>query len=238
MKHLSVLIALLSFFAATAPLAAQGVEGATEDPVLQFDELPPLDAVLRHMVAHSPRVKQQDALVEKGRAELNRSRLEWLDGFFGGVSSTYGSYGNATLDEISMGVQGTVSVRLSLFDLLGSRTRRAAFREELEVARQKREEVRTEEQRWVIDLYYRLDLMGRLVAVQAEARQAAGVHQQMAETEFSQAAIPVSELARVSEIAAKAHADYESARSAYLSLFAQLENALGVRLAELLPARS
>ena len=189
------------------------------------------------MVAHSPRVKIQDALVEKGRAELNRSRLEWLDGFFGGVSSTYGSYGNATLDEIAMGVQGTVSVRFSVFDLLGSRTRRAAFREELEVARQKREEVRTEEQRWVIDLYYRLDLMGRLVAVQAEARQAAGVHLQMAEAEFTQAAIPVSELARVSEIAAKARADYESARSAYLSLFAQLENALGVRLAELLSSQ-
>lgn len=209
---------------------------AQTDPVpqpattLQPDELPPLDRILAYAVAHSPRLKQQDALVEQNRQQVGRVRLEWLDGITAGVSSTYGSYGNAVLDEIAVGVQGTVGVRLSVLDMIGGKSRRNLFRQELEVARQKREEVRVEEQSVVIDLYHRLELAGRLVSVHSGALQAAQVHEQMAETEFAQADIPVSELARVTEIASKAQAEYETARSSYLSLYAQLENLLGVSL--------
>jgi len=193
-------------------------------------QLPPLEAVLAHVLLHAPRLKMQDALIEKNHYTLARAKLDLLDGVTAGVSTTYGSYGNTVLDEISLGMTAGFSIRFSLFDLFSQRSRRGTFRKELEVSIHKRDEIREDVQRLIIALYNKVLLTQRLVGIKSEARRTTEVHLRMAEAEFAQGDIPVSELARVTEIASKARAEYETARYDYITAYAQLENLLGTRL--------
>ena len=57
--------------------------------------------------------------------------------------------------------------------------------------------------------------------------------QQMAEAQFGTGDVPIAELARVTEIAAKARSDYETARSEYLNAYQKLESLVGMPLEEL-----
>lgn len=192
--------------------------------------LPSLQRLLDHIATASPRIRKAEALIAKTKHQLSRTKLNWLDAISFGVSSTYGSYGNDVLDQISLGVTGGLTVRLSLFDVFSRKSQKGIMQEELVVTESNRQVVEREERRILITLYREHHLSGEMVRIKSDAWSAAELHQKMAETEFTQGDIPVSELARVTEIAMKAEAEFEQSRAMYRTSRAVLENFVGTSL--------
>lgn len=196
-------------------------------------QIPSLEAVVVRAVEQSPRVRGQEALTRKNEHLLDRARRTWTDNITIGGQALYGSYGNDILNTTNLGITAGVSIRMSIFDLVGRRSDIASWTEEVNFSRVREAELRLEERQYVIDLYSRLTLARRLVVVRSEAWQAACAHQQMADAQFGTGDIPIAELARVTEIAAKARSDYETARSEYLNAYQKLESLVGMPLDEL-----
>jgi outer membrane protein TolC len=199
--------------------------------------IPELDAVIERAIEHSPRLRGKQALVRKNRQLLERAQKTWMDNVTFGAQAMYGSYGNEVLNTTNLGLTTGVSIRLSLFDFTGRGNQIAAWEEEVAVSRSQEDEAVLEERQYVIDLYSRLTLARRLVVVRSEAWQAACAHQAMADAQFIQGDIPIAELARVTEIAAKAQSDYETARSDYANAYRKLEVVTGTPLASLVQAQ-
>ena len=195
--------------------------------------IPPLDRILEAVRQRSPRLRSQQALVAKNRALVSRSKAAWSDQVTVGFTSTYGSYGNVLLDQLNLGAQAGLSVRLSLFELVGRRHDTQVYRQELAMSEAQGEAVWQDEQADVITLYHQLLLAERLIAVRSGSLESARVHQQMAERQFAQADIAIGEVARVLEITSKAESDYEQARVEFMAAWARLENLTGMPLAQL-----
>jgi outer membrane protein TolC len=193
-----------------------------------------MERVLEASLRNSPRVRARRALERKTRRELNREEKGWLDGISIGAGTTYGSFGNDILDETQTGFNVGVTLRWSLFDLFGRNDVIGVLREEIVITEEKVLEVIEDERADIISLYSDLLLAERLVTVNGEAAQATAVHREMANSEFLQGDIPVSELARVTEISTKAKALFETALSGYMKRYRLLENRIGVPLGSLL----
>jgi outer membrane protein TolC len=228
----SLLLAGLALSSANRPAAAQSTLGA--DSLGGIPPIPPLDQVLAVGLRHSPRVRSWEALERKTRHELERERKEWLDGISVGATTTYGSWGNDILNQTQTGTVVGLTVRWSLFDLFGRGDAVGVLREELVATEAKTFEVMEDERADLISLYTDLRLAERLVAVNGEAAQTTAAHREMANAEFTQGDIPVSELARVTEISTKAKALFETAVSEYMKRYKLLENRIGVSLESLL----
>lgn len=205
--------------------------GAQELPVL-----PPLDAVLGAVRAQSPTLRYADATVAKNEAQLDRTRRAWSDNIGVNVGASAGTYGNAIVDQLSLGTTVGVSVRVSLYDFMGRKHEARQAEAELEQSRQRRAEADEELDLVIIALYRKTELAYRLVGVRSGGMESARTHLTMAESEFVQGDIPVSELARVDQIAAESEAAYETARTDYLTAYAQLEVFCGTPLATLAAA--
>lgn len=88
--------------------------------------------------------------------------------------------------------------------------------------------------REVTDLYEELLLTNRILLLSNEALNSLQLHRKMAENEFQEGEIPVSELVRVSEMYTKAAISNEEVKSKFKSAYQHLEQRVGVKLSELL----
>ncbi|MEM6335368.1 MAG: TolC family protein [Bacteroidota bacterium] len=228
---------LLLMFIAPVALAQPASPSTSSEPEAgrletAVPELPTLDQVMHRVLAHAPRLQMQQALVEKNRDLVRTTGLEWLDAVEVNLGSTYGADGTVVpgalvVDPHRASLRAGVSLRVSLFDVFGRSSRRGAFEHELDVARHAHANAEMEVRREVVGRYEQLKLTRRLVEVRAEGWRAADLHRTMAETAFAQGDLPVSELARVTEIAARAHEAFETARTEYLIAFGQLNVMMG-----------
>lgn len=198
--------------------------------VVDLAPLPSLDVVLVAARSYSPRLRMEAAAVTQAGADLRGSRALWLQGITFGASTNYGSTGNATLDEVTLGTQTTIGVRLSLYDLFGRRYDVRAQEARITQAREQEQVVQIEEDRFVTQLYHEVVLAERLLGVRSEALQAARSHYAVAERAFSRGHLSVADLAQVTQTKAAAEATYESASAEYRNAYAQLELVVGASL--------
>ena len=188
-----------------------------------------LDAVHRQ----SPALRYADATVAKSEAYLDRTRRAWTDNVGVNVGATAGTFGSALVDELAIGTTVGVSLRVSLYDLVGRRHERRQAEAELAQATARRAEADEELDLVVIALYRKTELTYRLVSVRSGGMESARTHRAMAEAEFRQGDVAVGELARVDQIAAEASASYETARADYLTAYSQLDRLCGGALSTL-----
>ncbi len=222
-----------SALAVFLPIQSWGQESENHDLVL-----PPLQAVVDQLLAFAPRIAEEEALFNKNEQLLDRASKSWLDGISFGVQTTAGSYGNNTLNELNLGVNAGASIRLSLFDILSQGDQKKAFKWQLEISRQMVRKAQVEETQYVTGIYRLIELAKGQLEVRADAWRASQIHREMAELEFANGNISVAELARVSEIEAKSHADYLAAVSEYRSWYDQLGVRIGAPLSSLLGQNS
>ncbi len=86
----------------------------------------------------------------------------------------------------------------------------------------------------VIDLYEELQLSNRILLLASESLNSLQVHKKMAEKEFVEGEIPVSEVVRVNEMYTKAAIANEEAKSKFKRVYLHLEQRVGAKLSELL----
>ena len=206
---------------------------AGAQPADDLPPLPTLDVVLDAVHRQSPAVRYAAATVAKNEAQLDRTRAAWTDHVGVNVGATAGSYGNALLDNLGLGATVGVSVRVSLYDLVGRRHEARQAEAELAQARARQAEADEELDLVVIALYRKTELAWRLVGVRSGGLESARTHRAMAAAEFVQGDAAVGEMARVDQIAAEATAAYETARTDYLTAYDQLDRLCGGTLATL-----
>lgn len=218
----------------TAALAEAQTTSETDSLIV----LPPLEVVLAQSRAYAPHIEERRVILRKNEQLVDQASKRWLSGISLGVQSTAGTYGNDTIDQISLGATAGAAIRFSLFDLFAQRDERKILRLELDATRETIRQAEVEEGELIVGLYQLAENGQRQVAIRAESWRSAQIHRKMAEMEFTNGNLSVAELARVTSIEANAHSTYLAAVSEFRSSYRQLEIRIGTSLSSLLGSHS
>jgi outer membrane protein TolC len=233
-------------FVATAAWSQDSllVDSAAADPLA----LPPLDSLVNSALNNSPTVMAANAVVGQRDAELSLARRNWSQRLYSDaglvnvnssgnllIAQTDGE-GNVIGGDNSVSiVSGTtyragVAARISLYDFY-------ARPKEIEKAKMQKEEsefgVLAAEQeitQVVTDLYIQLKLAKKTVELQQTTVATFTAQYQMAEREFRQGEVAITELARITEMKAKSELALEQAKANYENLYKQMEILTGRKL--------
>jgi outer membrane protein TolC len=214
---------------------------------LSVASLPPLQKVLDYAAINSPIVKEQEAMSEHfGETEKITHKL-WMDKVFmdlgaqrannGAVlnvnnnlsESEFNSLSFQNLNSLRLGV----AVRLSLYDGFARKNliKQAQFRK---IASEQHTQYLKQEVKFrIIEAYKDAQLAFKLLNIKADKKYALFIQKEMAEKEFQQSQIHISELSRVTELSSNAYAEFEQASNNYEKLYLQLEILIGTPLSSL-----
>ena len=142
-------------------------------------------------------------------------------------------YALSATDQENRGYILSLSVRFSLYDLLSRNNQIKIAHHQMHMSVQQKGIYEQQVREQVILLYYSLKRILTTLAIRSDARQAAEIHRQMAEKEFVEGEITVAELARVTEMEAKAIEGFEILQIEYQETQQLLENLIGQKLSTL-----
>jgi len=221
---ISILILCL-FFGLKA--SAQS-DSALVQPKLS-DELviPPLDSLYKWAELNSALIKQQEALMEKTNADTRRVKKQWMNAikFSGNIRA--GNYGNNIINQVETGYSYGPYVTFLLYELASNKNLVDVFKAEEKVAAFKKDQAVFDLKRYVAILYNNLNAQKNILKIRSEALNTSYVHVKMAEKEFSEGAISLAELSRVTEIYSKSQTDIELTINDLKNYYMQLEQICG-----------
>lgn len=236
---------LISFLTCTAVASGQGstaIELGIETDSTGLNQLPEFDTLLNLAFNNSPLLRMYQAEVMRGEAEIKLRRREWSYRVFTDAGSTYASnYSALTVagdgggfESISLGngnvVRGGVTLRLSLFDIIGRSQLVNKAKAEKQMSEAHLDLAKQELTADLTELYTQLKYSRNLVEVGIETIETLNAQLQMAEKEFRQGEIHITELARITEIRSKSQMALATARANYENQYRQLEIAIGTDL--------
>ena len=238
-KYLSSLIFLLAFM----QLNAQ----TQKDSKSTTKELPALEKVLAYADANSHLVKEEEALSQHYGQTVKVTEKLWMDKIFldlGVQRSNNGAILNvnnnvSTQEFNSLSYQNMNSfragliVRVSLYDIMARKdlVKQAQFRQM--ASEQHSKYLRQEVKFRIVDLYKDAQLAYKLLGIKSEKKYALFMQKEMAEKEFQQGQLHISEFGRITELTSNAYAEFEQASTNYEKLYFQLELVLGMSLKDL-----
>lgn len=203
--------------------------GTGKIPVLN---LPPIDSLYVWAELNSANIRIQDALIEKTDADLKRIKKQWLDAFKFGANIKTGSYGNEVINQVETGYSYGPYVSFSLYEIAGHHNLVDVYRAEGKVATSKKDQAIFELRRIVWSLFNDIQLHKSILEIRSESVNSAYVHVKMAEKEFSEGAIALGELSRVTEIYSKAQTDLVLTINDLRTSYMELEQLCGKSLNE------
>lgn len=207
-----------------------------------LNHLPELDTLLSLALNNSPLLKMYEAEVIRGEAEIKLRKREWSYRVFTDAGTTYASnYSVLTVagdgggfESVSLGngnvVRGGVTVRLSLFDIIGRSQLINKAEAEKQMSQAQLNLAKQELTADLTELHTQLKYSRNLVEVGIETIETLNAQLQMAEKEFRQGEIHITELARITEIRSKSKMALATARANYENQYKQLEIAIGTNL--------
>lgn len=201
--------------------------------------LPPLDTILQLARAHSPSGGMQNALIARSEYFVKNQKQIWLDGI--GIDLQLASSNQALLiqqangdlnayNNYNNGYRAAVNVRLSLYNFLGRKNLVRIAESEADAARQQRKFVLQEMEIAVVNKYYAIQAAQALLKIKSDAKQVNQQNRQMAEKEFAQGTITITELSRIVQISTSTEAEYEVAKQSLFENVKTLEILIGQKL--------
>jgi len=207
-------------------------------------QLPSLDTLIALAVSNSSALKFQDALVKKGKSQVEFAKSLWQNNIMGNVNISTGNQNLLTLNStelqttsISNGYRAGININIPLYEFSGRKKRINLHLNELEAAIHKRDDSYMLLERQVEEEYYKLISSYRILNIRSDSRESSDLHVLMVEKQFQQGNVPISELSRVKEISAKSSAEYELAYADYMVNLHQFEDLIGLTLDEILSLR-
>lgn len=198
--------------------------------------LPPLQAIIDSAIAKNPTIKSKEMEVKVLESKLKSDRVRWSENLGIQTDIRYGTFNNFSTNtqegqtpsllatqtsQMNYGVGAYI--RMPLFDFLDHKHMIGAAKAEVEKAMHLTEEQRDEIRKIVIKQYQELILKQRLLRVRSKYVETTRISMAMAEKDFQNNVITVSELARVSEIYSSSETDYETAKIEFMTAFMILE---------------
>ncbi|MEC9486632.1 MAG: TolC family protein [Prosthecochloris sp.] len=194
--------------------------------------LPPLERILEAALEHSPVLKMQDARIQVGRYRYETEQQRWFE--YIRFNSNYGYAVETGETDPTEGYSLGVGIEFSIFDLLSRTNQQRFYKYELRESEYRKEVLAEELQKEIIALYNTVKAKKELLDIYSKARESTRLQEQMAEKEFTEGSIPISELARVTEIASKSAATFQETRYDYHESYTKLELMTGCKLSGLL----
>ncbi len=238
-KNICLLIMVLAYLQINAQ--------AKKDIKPTVKELPTLEKVLDYAEHNSHLVKEQDALSQHYEQSVKVAQKLWMDKVFvdmGGQRSNNGAILNVnnsistsefnslsfqTMNSFRLGL----TVRVSLYDIMARKdlVKQAQYRQ---AASEQHSKFLSQDVKFrITDIYKDAQLAYKLLSIKAEKKYALFLQKEMAEKEFQQGQLHISELGRITELASNAFAEFEQASTTYEKLYYQLEIMLGIPLKDL-----
>lgn len=177
------------------------------------------------------------------KEDLQIARKDILNSIHVVSDYLYGNLGMLALTEgaqigVGTGLASRYSagVRISLpLDRLVSRNNRVNRVElqmkQAEFIQQNQED---EVRQLVINMYQEVVLSRRMLNVHTDGRESANISRQVAERQFREGQIPLSDLSIINDAYTRAHVEYETSYTNYETSLRLLEEVVGVRIAELM----
>ncbi|MFY0673451.1 MAG: TolC family protein [Bacteroidia bacterium] len=220
----------------------------TDSSAVDALALPPLDSLVASALKNAPTVKAASAILGQRDADLALARRNWSQRLYSDaglvnvnttgnllIANTDGE-GNVIGGDNSISIvsgntyRAGVAARISLYDIY-------ARPKEIEKAKMQREEseygvlaAEQEIQKTVTDLYIQLKMVRKMVELQQTTVATFSAQYEMAEREFRQGDVAITELARMTEMKAKSELSLEQTKSNYENLYKQMEILIGRKL--------
>lgn len=241
MKNLFKLLGLFLFIILQLnAFAQQNTNDSIIDPKLDIEEyLPPLDSLFEIGLRNYPLVKLEIAQAESYRWNVHYVKRLWTQGL--GVFYNY-SWGNLPFfsgplngnfgQQVTLleGYRMGVDLRLNLFDYLGYKGRVGQAREAWNVAKIKKDVEAFNYKKDVADYYTNLIGAQRLFKARNEDLFVQKIACDVAEKEYREGVIKISEYARQRNVLSIAIAAQEDAKRLYTNWYERLQVILGVKL--------
>jgi len=223
LKTCLVFVSVLLFFQGTAQNDSSSYIMSKNDELV----IPPLDSLYKWAALNSALVKQQEALMEKTNADTRRVKKQWMNAIKFGGNLRAGNYGNNIINQVETGYSYGPYITFSLYEIASNKNLVDVFKAEEKVAAFKKDQALFDLNRYVTILYNNLQTQKNILKIRSEALNTAYVHVKMAEKEFSEGAISLAELSRVTEIYSRSQTDTELTINDLRTYYMQLEQICG-----------
>lgn len=231
--YLPVLLALLT-------IQMAGLAQETTDLNFMRDDieklLPPLKDIIDSALAKNPSIKSKEMELKVLENKLKSDRVRWSENIGIQTDIRYGTFNNFSTNtqegqtpsllatqtsQMNYGVGAYL--KIPFFDFLDHKNMIGAAKAEVEKAAQLTEEQRDAIRQIVIKQYQEVILKQRLLRISSKYVETTRINIAMAEKEFQNGVINVSEFARVSDILSTSEAEFETAKIEFMTAFMILE---------------
>ena len=202
----------------------------------------PLEMLIDSAITHNASIQVRDLQIIANNCRLKTNRVDWTKNIGMQADLRYGnfySYSANTSGGIEPPAVATSTnetrygaalyVKFPLYDFVNRKTQLKLASVEVEQARGMAEMQRDETRQLVIRQYNDLILKQRLLRLKNKSLVTSRINMQMADKEFSNGIIPLSEYARISEIVLRSESDFENSRMDFLTAYMILEEIVGMK---------
>jgi len=224
---------------------AQGQSSEIQDEQYNDFEivLPPLSALIDSAMQYSPMVKYREHEMNSRMYNVQSQKNYWIRNFGVQADLRYGTFDIFTSsvtdgqnpylystrsNQLNYGVGAFI--KFPFYDFVNRKNQVKQAVAELNQASSMADAQRLELRQSVITQYNEVLLKQRLLKIKSRNLGNARINMDMVEAEFKNGLIPVSEYARISEIASSSESDFESARSELITAIMILEEMVGFKI--------
>lgn len=241
---LKILIFLVVTFA-FLPIAILAQESKEPDSFLEgeiTDKLPSLSMLMDSALQNNPMVDFRELQIIVNRCKLKAEQTYWLRNIGVQTDVRYGTFNvfstNTAEGQVpdlnaSQSVQTNYGVgayiKFPIQDFLNRKNQITMARAEMEQAEKMAEAQRLEVRQLVINQYNELVLKQRILKIRLNYFETSTISMEMAEKQFRNGVIPISEYTRISEIVTRSQSDYETARVEFITTYLILEEIVGFK---------
>lgn len=202
--------------------------------------IPPLETVIDSALAHNASVRFRKLDIAVKSADLTSEKNYWMRNMGVQADTRYGTFDNFSSNNNgqSTTIFNTTSqqfnygmglyIKFPIVDMINRRNQIKRAETEVEKAKMLANQQEQELRQYIIKLYYDLVMKQRVLNIQALALGNARANLDMVETGFRNGTVPVVEYVRISDIASRVEADFERAKSEFITAKLILEDFTGM----------
>jgi len=204
--------------------------------------LPPLNALIDSAMTHNPMIKYKDLDIEVNKYKLKADRSLWTKDF--GIQGTgqYGTFDNFSTNATEgqspslmairsnqLNYQGGLFLKIPLFDISSRKNQIRMDKVVLEQAQSFSKYQRSDLRQTIIKQYNDLIVKYRILRIKSKYAETSKISIQMAEKDFQNGIISITEYTRLSGILSSSEADLESAKMDFRTAYMILEEIIGIK---------
>jgi outer membrane protein TolC len=243
MKYL-LIITLLAFLSIgmTEPMSAQEVNtDAMQSDNMELN-IPPLSVILDSALATNAMVRFRDQGIIGKQSNLTSYKNYWTRNLGVQADVRYGTFNNFstnTAEGQSPSVLATnttqtvygvgIYLKFPLQDVLNRKNQITMARSELDQARSMAEAQREEIRHEIIRQYNEVILKQHILTIKAKNLSSSRVNMDMANKQFQNGVVSVTEYTRISDIVADVESEFETAKADFITSYMILEEMAGFK---------